>query len=117
MPTCTVIIVVSDLQTEAPAGMMLESPLTSLASPAANMSESLTSLSGKWKMNRDSSSDVSDVLEIQGFNAITRKIAAAAPVSLDITQKGKDEIRIKQNTAASIPGIQEGMHFLPAYRV
>ena len=62
-------------------------------------------------MNRDTSSDVSDVLEIQGFNAITRKIAAAAPVSLDITQKGKEEIHIKQSTAASIPAVQEGEGF------
>lgn len=69
--------------------------------------KSLKDLNGKWSMNRDLSSDVSPVLEIQGFNALIRKAVSFAPVNLAVTQKGDSEIHIKQSTTANIPAVQE----------
>ena len=59
-------------------------------------------------MNKDLSSDVSPVLELQGFNVVTRKAASSAPVSLAITQEGREEIHIDQKTSAVLPSIKEG---------
>lgn len=67
----------------------------------------LKNLKGKWHMNRELSSDVSPVLEIQGFNAVMRKAVSYAPVNLDISQPSDTEIRIKQSTTANIPAIDE----------
>ncbi|KAK5687121.1 hypothetical protein LTS10_001258 [Elasticomyces elasticus] len=67
----------------------------------------LHDLSGKWSMNRIKSSDVSPVLEIQGFNALIRKAVSYAPVNLKVTQHGDDEIHIDQTTTASIPAVKE----------
>lgn len=72
------------------------------------MAKSLTELSGKWTMSKELSSDVTPVLEIQGVNFVMRKAAASAPVYLEISQKGKEEVRIAQTTTAGIPGINEG---------
>ncbi|TKA72659.1 hypothetical protein B0A55_07241 [Friedmanniomyces simplex] len=69
--------------------------------------KSLHDLSGKWSMNRDLSTDVSPVLEIQGFNALIRKAVTYAPVNLTITQKGDGEIHIDQTTTASMPAVKE----------
>lgn len=53
--------------------------------------------------------DVTPVLKIQGFNALTRGIASKAPITLHITQKSSSpsEIHIKQSTTASIPAVEE----------
>ncbi|KAK4961436.1 hypothetical protein LTR10_001926 [Elasticomyces elasticus] len=69
--------------------------------------KTLHDLSGKWSMNRIKSSDVSPVLEIQGFNALIRKAVSYAPVNLKVTQHGDDEIHIDQTTTASIPAVKE----------
>ena len=69
---------------------------------------SLTALSGSWTMNRDLSSNVESVLELQGFNVVTRKAASAAPISLAITQKGREEVYIDQSTSSVLPSIKEG---------
>lgn len=61
------------------------------------MPKSLKDLSGKWTMNRDLSSDVTETLKIQGFGLVMRKAAAVAPVTLDVEQT-ENEIRIKQST-------------------
>lgn len=68
--------------------------------------KTLRKLSGKWSMNKGRSSDVTPVLEIQGFNLIMRKAAAAAPITLTITQDSPDEIHITQSTTASIPALK-----------
>ncbi|CAD6584541.1 MAG: hypothetical protein CYPHOPRED_002749, partial [Cyphobasidiales sp. Tagirdzhanova-0007] len=68
---------------------------------------SLTALSGSWTMNRDLSSNVESVLELQGFNVVTRKAASAAPISLAITQKGREEVYIDQSTSSVLPSIKE----------
>jgi len=73
------------------------------------MSKSLKDLSGKWTMNRDLSSDVTETLKIQGFGLVMRKAAGVAPVTLEVEQS-ENEIRIKQSTgttAVSIPAVQE----------
>ena len=70
-------------------------------------SKNLKDLNGKWSMNKDLSSDVSPVLEIQGINAMMRKAVSFAPVNLDISQPSADEIKIKQSTTANIPAIDE----------
>lgn len=70
-------------------------------------SKNLKDLNGKWSMNKDLSSDPSPVLEIQGVNAMIRKAASMAPISLDVSQPSADEIHIKQSTTASIPAIDE----------
>ena len=67
----------------------------------------LKALGGKWSMNKDLSSDVSPVLEIQGFNAVMRKAVSYAPVNLSISQPSDSEIQIKQSTTANIPAIDE----------
>ena len=69
--------------------------------------KSLHDLTGKWSMSRELSSDVSPVLEIQGFNALIRKAVSYAPVKLKVTQHGDDEIHIDQSTTASIPAVKE----------
>lgn len=69
--------------------------------------KNLKDLNGKWSMNKDLSSDVSPVLEIQGINAVIRKAVSFAPVNLDISQPSADEIKIKQSTTANIPAIDE----------
>jgi len=52
--------------------------------------------------------DVSPVLKIQGFNALTRTAASKAPITLSITQSSSpSEIHIKQSTTASIPAVNE----------
>lgn len=61
------------------------------------MSKSLKDLSGKWTMNRDLSSDVTETLKIQGFGLVMRKAAGVAPVTLEVEQS-ENEIRIKQST-------------------
>lgn len=58
-------------------------------------------------MNKDLTSDVSPVLEIQGFNNLIRKAVSMAPVNLSISQRGDEEIHIDQSTTASIPAIKE----------
>ena len=70
-------------------------------------SKSLKELSGKWKMNKDLSSDVTPVLEIQGWNALMRNTVPKAPIDLSISQQGEKEIHIDQTTTASIPAIKE----------
>lgn len=70
-------------------------------------SKNLKDLNGKWSMNKDLSSDVSPVLEIQGINAMMRKAVGFAPVNLDVKQPSADEIHIKQSTTANIPAIDE----------
>jgi len=70
--------------------------------------KSLKDLAGKWHMNRDLSSDVSPVLQIQGFNALIRKAVSFALVNLTVAQNDdSSEIRIKQSTTANIPAVQE----------
>lgn len=69
--------------------------------------KNLKDLNGKWSMNKDLSSDVSPVLEMQGINAMMRKAVSFAPVNLDVSQPSKDEIKIKQSTTANIPAIDE----------
>lgn len=69
--------------------------------------KNLKDLNGKWSMNKDLSSDVSPVLEIQGINAMLRKAVSFAPVNLDVSQPSADEIHIKQSTTANIPAIDE----------
>lgn len=58
-------------------------------------------------MHNALSSDVTEVLKVQGFNALFRKAVSYAPVSLNITQKGESEIYINQSTTASIPAVKE----------
>ena len=72
--------------------------------------KTLKDLSGKWRMNKDLSTDPSPVLELQGVGALVRKAASHAPISLDVRQKeesGTTQIFIDQSTAASIPAINE----------
>ncbi|KAK5114772.1 hypothetical protein LTR85_010085 [Meristemomyces frigidus] len=69
--------------------------------------KSLQDLSGKWKMNKELSSDVTPVLAIQGFGALVRKAASMAPVNLFVRQNGDSEIYIDQSTTANIPAIKE----------
>ena len=70
-------------------------------------SKTLKDLNGKWSMNKDLSSDVSPVLEIQGFNSLIIKAVSSAPVNLSISQQGDKEIHIDQSTTASIPALKE----------
>ncbi|KAK3071350.1 hypothetical protein LTR53_008785 [Teratosphaeriaceae sp. CCFEE 6253] len=69
--------------------------------------KSLHDLAGKWSMSRDLSSDVSPVLEIQGFNALIRQAVSYAPVNLAVTQSDDGSIHIAQSTTASIPAVKE----------
>lgn len=58
-------------------------------------------------MSKSLSSDVTPVLELQGFNVMLRKAIPHAPVYLEISQKGSNEYHIDQTTTASIPAIKE----------
>ncbi|KAI7477541.1 hypothetical protein KC351_g8776 [Hortaea werneckii] len=76
-------------------------------SSSSSNNKSLHNLTGKWKQSKSLTSDIAPVLEIQGFNALTRKAILAAPVHLSIDQKSDSEIVIEQGTSASLPGIKE----------
>ena len=70
--------------------------------------KTLHNLSGKWKLNKSISDDITQVLAIQGTNVLLRKAIATASVTLDITQPHENEYSIKQTaTSASIPGTTE----------
>jgi hypothetical protein len=68
---------------------------------------SLRDLSGSWSQNKDLSSDVSPVLQIQGFNSLLISAVKRAPINLSITQHSDDEILIEQSTTAGIPAVKE----------
>jgi hypothetical protein len=69
--------------------------------------KSLHNLSGKWSQSKKLSSDVSPVLEIQGFNTLLIKAVVHAPINLSIRQESDEEIYIDQSTTASIPAVKE----------
>lgn len=75
---------------------------------AAPPSKSLKNLTGKWKLNKSLSDDISPVLELQGVNLLLRKAISSASVHLRISQPSENEIRVEQTaTAAGIPGTTE----------
>ena len=76
--------------------------------------KSLKNLTGKWKMSKPLSSDITPVLTIQAFNPLMKKAIQHAPVTLTITQPSAHEIHIEQSTSASIPGIKEEWYPPPA---
>lgn len=71
------------------------------------MSPSLKNLTGKYHQSKAKSSDVSPVLQLQGFNKLLAATVSKAPINIDITQKNDNEVQIKQSTTASIPAITE----------
>ncbi|CAK4032737.1 Hypothetical predicted protein [Lecanosticta acicola] len=70
------------------------------------MAPTLKSLTGKYHQSK-STSDVSPVLQLQGFNKILAATVSKAPINIDVTQKSDNEVQIKQTTTASIPAITE----------
>ena len=68
---------------------------------------SLQDLAGKYHMSPTKTSDVSQVLKLQGFNTLIASTVSKAPVDLHITQENSNEVEIKQTTTASIPAITE----------
>ena len=80
--------------------------LHSTMPPSTN--KTLHNLSGKWKLNKVLSDDITQVLAIQGTNLLLRKTITSASVTLNISQPQPNEYSIKQTaTSASIPGTTE----------
>ncbi|KAK5061322.1 hypothetical protein LTR84_007864 [Exophiala bonariae] len=78
------------------------------AKVAAPTEKTLQNLAGKWKLNGIQSDEFSQVLAMQGVNALLRKAISVASVQLKISQPSKQEIHMEQTaTAASIPGTTE----------
>ena len=75
---------------------------------AAPPGKTLQNLGGKWTLNKSLSDDYTQVLALQGVNALIRKAIGTASVHLTITQLSEKEVRMEQTaTAASIPGTTE----------
>ena len=75
---------------------------------AAPSEKTLENLAGKWKLNKNLSSNISPTLELQGVNFLMRKGISAAPITIAIKQPEKDRIEVAQSvSAASIPGTTE----------
>lgn len=75
---------------------------------AAPPSKTLHSLSGQWKLNKSCSDDFSQVLALQGVNALVRKAATAASIHVQISQPDDQHIRMAQSiTSGKIPGTTE----------
>ncbi|USP74666.1 lccl domain-containing protein [Curvularia clavata] len=75
---------------------------------AAPPSKTLHSLSGQWKLNKSCSDDFSQVLALQGVNALVRKAATAASIHVKISQPDDQHIGMAQSiTSGKIPGTTE----------
>lgn len=75
---------------------------------AAPQDRNLHRLTGKWKLNKSLSDDISSILALQGTNTLLQKAISSASVTLNVSQPSPDQYSIHQSaTAASIPGTTE----------
>jgi hypothetical protein len=75
---------------------------------AAPPSKTLHSLSGKWQLNKSCSDDFSQVLALQGVNALVRKAAAVASIHVKTSQPDDEHITLAQSvTSGKLPGTTE----------